>query len=125
MPALLGAQAGKAPFLMNATATPALYLGNTGNSPAISSAVQIALPVDPQGNAYKAYLLTVSGTGGQGAVWINFNRDSTPATVGGTNCYLITSGTSIPFVPPIGTTQISAIPATGVTTPDVCVIGLY
>lgn len=125
MAALLGAQAGKAPFLMNSTATPAQNLGIPANAVALSGAVQLTPPVDPQGNAYKALYITCGGTGGQGAVWVNFSADGTAATVGGPNCYLATSGTPLYVIPPIGTLHIGVIPATGVTTPDVCVTGLY
>jgi hypothetical protein len=125
MAALLGAQAGKAPFLMNATATPALYLGTPANATALAGAVQITIPTDPAGSAYKALLITSSGSGGSGAVWINFSSDGTAATVGGPNCYLIPAASTIAVVPPLGATKIGAIPATGVTTPDICVIGLY
>lgn len=126
MAALPGAQAGKAPFLMNATATPAQNLGTPANSAALAGAVQITIPTDPAGNPYKALLITVSGSGGSGAVWVNFSSDGTAATVGGANCFLIPSGAGgLYIVPPAGATKIGAIPATGVTTPDVCVIGLY
>ena len=120
MAALLGAQAGKAPFLMNATAIPAQNFGTPANSAALAGAVQITLPVDPQGNGYKAYQIIASGS-----VWFNFNSDSTNPTVAGTNCFLVTQGLGPVVVPPSGTTKIGVIPATGSTTPDVCVIGLY
>jgi hypothetical protein len=125
MAALLGAQAGKAPFLMNATATPALYLGTPSNAVSLGGAVQITPPVDPQGNAYKALCITASGSGGSGGVWVNFSADGTAATVGGPNCFLIPASVPLVFIPPVGTLHIGAIPATGVTTPDVCVFGLY
>ena len=120
MAALLGAQAGKAPFLMNATAIPAQNFGTPANSAALAGAVQITLPVDPQGNAYKAYQISTSGS-----IWFNFNSDNTNPTVAGTSCYLTTQANATVVVPPVGTTKIGAIPATGSTTPDVCVIGLY
>lgn len=120
MAALSGCICGKAPFLMNATATPAQNLGVPANSTALAGAVQITPPVDANGNAYKALFIV-----GSGAVWINFSSDGTAATVGGPNCFLVTSGAPLYVVPPVGTTKIGAIPATGVTTPDVSVIGLY
>lgn len=120
MAALLGAQAGKAPFLMNGEAPGANFLGTPANLTAITTNQTATIPTDPNGSAYKALVITASGS-----LWINFSNDSTAATLGGANCYLVTAFAPLVIVPPAGATKVSAIVGTGTTTADLCVTGLY
>jgi len=120
MAALVGAQAGKAPFLMNGEAPGANYLGVPANLTAVTTNQTATIPTDSGGSAYKALVITASGS-----VWINFSTDSTAATLGGPNCFLVTAFAPLAVVPPAGATKVSAIVGTGTTTADVCIAGLY
>lgn len=120
MAALLGWNAGKAPFLMNGEAPGANYLGTPTNLTNISTNQTGSIPTDPNGVAYKALVLTASGS-----LWINFSTDSTAATLGGTNCFLVTPSAPLVIVPPAGATKVSAIVGTGTTAADLCIAGLY
>lgn len=120
MAALLGAQAGRAPFLMNGEAPGANYLGTPANLTNVSTNQVATIPTDPGGSAYKAVIITASGS-----VWINFSSDSTAATLGGANCFLVTAFAPLVVVPPAGATKVAAIVGTGTTAADVCIAGLY
>jgi len=123
MAILAGAQAGKEPLTYsvkgynapNRVGTPVSVTGA-----AIATASTLTLPVDPQGNAYSAYLLTAGV-----AVWIAWTNGSGNASIGGANCFLFPTGTSFCLVPPPGATSVSVIGDTGVTTGSFCLSGLY
>jgi hypothetical protein len=113
------AQAGKTPYQVGGAQgiAPLRYGNSTGAATTTATTVGIAFPVDPQGNAYAAYRLTASA-----AVWIGFGAGATAA---GANEWILTPGTCQDVVPPVGTTQVSFIPADAVTAASVAVTGLY
>lgn len=93
-----------------------------GNSAAIvtpTAAATVALPVDPQGNAYAAYYILSAGN-----IWWCWTTGTGNATVGGANCYLQGSGSNI-IAPPAGATSISAIFDGSSTAGSLCIIGVY
>ncbi len=121
MSIIAGCQAGKTPFQVNgATDSRApIHLGVPTNSVVTSTAVQLALPTDPQGSPYAAYAIYFAG-----AIWYAFNTGSGAATVAGANCYLA-SGANIFVVAPAGATGLSVILDTSATAGSISIIGIY
>lgn len=114
-----GAIRGQAPYQVNgAEATAPVRLGASAFLAAPAASVTVTLPTDTAGNAYAAFRITAAGS-----AWFGFG--SGPATVGGANEWLITPGMLVDVIPPVGSTQLSAILDTGVTTGSVCVVGIY
>ncbi len=115
-----GQQAGKAPLQVGgAEAVAPIRNGNTTTIVLVAAAsVTATLPTDPQGNAYAAFRFTSSS-----AMWVGFG--SGPAVAGTANQWIVAPGAIWDVVPPLGTTQASAIPADALTTGSLSIMGLY
>ncbi len=123
MAVVAGIQAGKVPFqIQGATGVAPIRFGASAAllAASLTGAVNVALPVDPQGNAYAAYQVTSASP-----IWFCWTTGTGAATVGGANCYLITAGSQETIVAPPGATSVAAIYDTGTTTGSFCIVGLF
>jgi hypothetical protein len=123
-----GSQAGIGPLqIQGALAVAPIRYGNsTAATVATAVSVTLALPVDPNGNAYAAYRVITSV-----AMWAGFGAG--PATVAAANEWIQASGVPQDIVPPSGpvltnigaVVSMSFIPADAGTAGSISITGLY
>jgi len=111
----------------NGAPTQMYHPGQTAIVASGAASANVALPVDGNGNAYQAYLITAAA-----AAWIAFGTSNSDAVVAATAPAILITGYGQVFAaPPIGpgiggpgnAKYIAAIQAVSAGT--VCIVGLY